>query len=145
MAKAYSWNDVVITIAGPGGVLTIGKGTGGADGGVKITQLSDVNVFEQGLGDTGMHHKQETSAKTIEINMLAGSDENLTLRTMYNVQKAGDSAVWGVNVITIKTRLPGSTIGVYNECAFRSLPEVSLANQAAPLVWTFDVTNSVES
>ena len=145
MAKAYSWNDVVMTITGPGGTLTIGKGTGGADGGVKITQMSDVNVFEPGLGDTGMHHKQETSAKSIEVNMLAGADENLILRTMYNIQKSGDSSIWAENVITIKTRLPGMTIGVYTGCAFKTLPEIGLANQAAPLVWTFDVKNSVES
>lgn len=135
---AYSPLDVHATITGPGGMISLGMGSGLAQDGITITQSEPTNSMQVGLDGSVCHNKSESSAGTIAFSFLGVSKAQDQLLKMYNLQeRVPGSLMHGKNVITITNNATGETI-VATECAFQNISATGYKKEIDNATWTFD-------
>lgn len=134
--SAYSFQDVVASITGPGGSFGLGNGSGSSEEGVVVAQTEAKNTMTQGADKSIMHSLHAGQGGTITFNLLKTSPVNAMLMDMYNYQ-AGSSARWGQNTITIRDVARGDTI-TGQLCAYQQVPEISYAKDGGIVTWVFD-------
>jgi hypothetical protein len=130
---AYSFLDVVATISGPGGNISLRGGN--SDEGITIEPTGDKNVMTVGSDGSVMHSLRADASGTVTVTLLKTSHLNAQLQQMYNVQSAG-SATWGQNTISIKNTALGDDV-TCSECAFASNPATAYATEGGTVAWAF--------
>lgn len=106
--STYSFQDVVMTLAGPGGVLSLGYGNAVAEEGISIEPIEDKNTLTIGADGEGMHSLHSSNAKKFTLRLLKTSPQNQLIQAMYNTQKTS-AALWGLNMIVVRQTASGDT------------------------------------
>lgn len=133
---AYSFKNIVASIAGPGIALNLGNGAAVAEEGITISPAEDKNTMVIGADGKGQHTLIANDAGVITMRFLKTSPTNGFLQLAYDAQSAS-SALWGQNLITVvdTARLELTTC---QNCAFKKKPEI-IYDKAGPMMeWTFD-------
>ena len=131
----YSFLDVHATIAGPGGVVSLGNGAGAAEEGITVEMAEDKSTMTIGADGTPMHSLHAGKSGHVTVRLLKTSPTNNNLSLMYAVQTAS-GALHGSNVIAIKNSL-GDTITA-RAVAFKKFPTQTNAKEGGMVEWTFD-------
>lgn len=132
----YSFLNVNVTMAGPGGVLNLGAGAAAAEEGITIEAAADKNIMAIGADGRGQHSLIANDACTITVRLLKTSPTNALLMAMYNLQSAS-SALWGQNVFTIVDS-GRNDYTVAQACAFKKKPTLNYAQEGGLMEWAFD-------
>jgi hypothetical protein len=137
MSLAYSFMDVVATLVGPGGVISLGNGAGVAEEGITIEQAEDKDTMVVGADGTPMHSLHAGRHGTATVRLLKTSPQNALLQAMYDFQQLS-SALWGQNVLVVSHVASGDTTSC-RSLAFRRAPTLTYAKDAAMNEWAFNV------
>lgn len=142
---AYSFKDVVASIAGIGGAFQfgnnnsravgLGSGAGVADEGISVERSEDRNTMQTGADKHITHSLHVADAGTVRIRLLKTSATNGLLLEMYKTQRAS-SAVWGDNVISVQDIVRGDKM-TCTEVAFTGEPTLAWGKTAQVQEWTF--------
>lgn len=133
---AYSFQNIVCAIAGPGAAFNLGNGAAVAEEGITVAPSEDKNIMTIGADGRGQHTLVASNGGLITMRFLKTSPTNGFLQLAYDLQSQS-SALWGQNVITIvdTARLELTTC---QACAFKKKPEI-VYDKAGPMIeWTFD-------
>lgn len=134
---AYSFVDVNATIAGPGGVISMGNGSGAAEEGISIDMEEDKDRMTTGADGTVMHSLHAGKAGSMTFRLLKTSPVNAQLQVMYDLQTTS-SALWGANVILVSNIATGDTISG-RAAAFRRQSPITYAKDGNINEWAFNV------
>lgn len=135
MSGAYSFQDVSVSIDGPGGLFAI-DGSGVADEGITIEAVGDKNTMTPGADGAVMHSLAASKACTVTIRLLKTSPANAQLMSMYNFQTAS-SARHGRNTFVVRDAARGDLVTV-NGAAFKKAPSLTYAKDGGLVEWAFD-------
>lgn len=131
----YSFQDVVVTISGPGGSFPLGNTSAPAEEGITI-EKEPKNTKTNGADGSVMHSMHATEAGKIIIRLLKTSPVNAQLSALYNFQ--GSSSInWGQNVFSLRELVTGDvyTIG---GAAFTKFPNNTYATVGNTIEWEFE-------
>ena len=132
----YSFEDVQATIAGPGGTIALGAGSGNAKEGISVEFLDDKDAMLIGADGSGVHSLRPSKAGRIMVRLLKTSPVNAQLSTMYRYQSAS-SLFWGQNAFTVTNPVTGDDYQC-TEVAFQKHPSVTWAEDANFNEWGFN-------
>jgi hypothetical protein len=133
----YSFNDVNVSITGPGGSFSIGgNGSGNAEEGITIAMTEDKNTMTIGADGTPQHSLHAGKSGHLTVRLLKTSPVNSQLSSLYNTQVVS-SALHGQNIVSIRNPITGDSITATN-VAFKKLPDVVYAKEAGMQEWAFD-------
>lgn len=133
--STYSFADVLATIAGPGGSITLGAGAGVADEGITVEYADDKGSLTPGVDGTFMHSLHAANNGSVVVRLLKTSPTNQALSNMYNFQR-GSSANWGQNVINVSNHVTGDLF-ICNGCSFQRFPNNVNAKDGGMNEWRF--------
>jgi hypothetical protein len=136
----YSFEDVVATLVGPGGIISLGAGAGNAKEGISIEFVDDKNNMLIGADGSGVHSLRATTAAHINVRLLKTSPVNAQLSAMYNTQIAS-SIFWGQNELTVTNPATGDDYPC-SQVAFKKHPGITWAEDANMNEWQFDAINA---
>lgn len=134
---AYSLEDVLASIAGPGGSFPIGPGKGIAQEGISVEFIDDKDNMLMGGDGTGVHSKRESNAARVTVRVLKTSPVNAQLSQLYRYQNRPGSLFWGQNIITVTNPITGDDYHA-TECAFVKHTGVTWAQDANINEWQFN-------
>jgi hypothetical protein len=132
----YSFLDVVASLVGPGGSISLGSGAGDAEEGITVEMEGDKNTMQIGADGTGQHSLNAANAGTVTIVLLKTSPTNALLQALYDYQTAS-SSLHGKNTITVVNSESGDTLTAAL-CAFKKRPALKYAKEAGTNTWAFD-------
>lgn len=132
----YSFEDVQATLAGPGGVASLGFGAAVAKEGISIDFVDPKNAMIIGADGQGVHSLRAGKAAKITIRLMKTSPQNAVLNQMYNTQ-IGSSLFWGQNVLTVTNPVTGDDYPC-SEVAFEKFPAITWAEDPNMNEWVFD-------
>lgn len=136
-AYTYSFQDVVATIAGPGGIFGLANGAGTAAEGLTFAHSEDKDTIVTGSDGSIMHSLHAGMTGTITVNILKASPVNGMLSSLYNFQRIGGSALWGKNILSISNSVMGDNI-VGSYMAFVKHPDIAYATEGNTNAWVFN-------
>lgn len=136
MPIAYSFVDVYATLAGPGGIVSLGNGAGPAEEGITIEQIEDRETLTVGADGTPMHSLHAGRHGTITVRLLKTSVANALLMAMYDFQSLS-SADWGQNVLVV-THVRSGDLAAARSVAFRRAPTITYAKEGGTNEWGFN-------
>jgi hypothetical protein len=131
----YSFQDVLATLAGPGGVISLGAGSANAKEGISVSFLDDKNNLLMGADGNGVHSLRASNAARITVRLLKTSPVNAALSTMYNLQKSS-SLFWGQNILTVTNPITGDDYPC-SDVAFQKFTDLTWAEDANINEWPF--------
>lgn len=134
--STYSFIDVVATLAGPGGSVELGYGSGAAEEGISIEMTGDKNTMMIGAGGEGQHNLHADKSGTITITCLKNSPTNAAIMALYNYQQES-SARWGQNLLTLRNVVAGDSITAV-QGAFKKLPNNAFQKDGPVMAWPID-------
>lgn len=134
--RTFSFLDVHMTIAGPGGIVAMGSGAGAADEGITCEFLEDADKMVVGADGKGMHSLNGSKAGKMTVRLLKTSPINGLLTNMMNFQRLS-SLNWGKNVVTLTDIARGDVYGA-TEVAFVKHPTNAYGKEAGMLEWEFN-------
>ena len=132
---SYSFKDIASAIAGPGGTVDFGMGSGAAEEGITFERTEDHNTMVTGADGSVMHSLHVADSGTVRVRLLKTSVINGQLMNMYKAQKISAN-VWGQNTIELRDRTRQDKI-VCSEVAFTGPPTVSYGKVGAVQEWLF--------
>lgn len=133
----YSFQDVQVTLVGPGGIISLGYGAGPSDEGITVERAEDKDAMVVGADGTPMHTLHSGKHGSVSIRLLKTSPANAQLQLMYDLQQAS-SSVWGQNVILVSQNAAGDII-TCRSVAFRRAPTLTYGKEGAMNDWGFNV------
>ena len=136
IAGTYSFQDMVAHLVGPGGMVSLGYGSGAADEGISIAYTEDRNNMLGGADGSVMHTLRCGKSGVITFHLLKISPTAKKLQTMFNLQQLTSSA-WGLNNIVLEQTTSGDK-WLARACAFKRAPDTSYAKEGDTLPWGFD-------
>jgi hypothetical protein len=131
----YSFGDVSATLAAPGASIALGAGSANAEEGITLSFTTDRNMMTIGADGEGMQTKRQDKSGTVTIRLLKTSPTNALLNTAFTAQSV-DSAMWGLNVITVSNSQAGD-LWACRECAFVRIPDYTYAQDGDTVEWEF--------
>lgn len=134
---AYSFLDVVATIAGPTGSAQLASGAGPADEGISVEMAGDKNTMTIGADGTVMHSLHADKSGRVIARLLKTSPNNALLQQMFDAQTVSAST-HGQNTIVIQQKAAGDII-TCRQCAFKRNPANSYQKEANIVEWEWDV------
>lgn len=134
--SAYSFQNIVAAIAGPGAAFNIGAGAAVAEEGITIAPNEDKNTMVIGADGKGQHTLVASNGGLVTLRLLKTSPTNGFLQLAYDLQ-AASSALWGQNIITV-VDTARNEITTCQSCAFKKKPELVYDKAGPMLEWTFD-------
>jgi hypothetical protein len=135
--SAYSFLDVLASLAGPGGNLSLGQnGAGVAEEGITVSFDEDRSTMTKGADGTVMHSLHASSAGMVTIRVLKTAPLNALLSNMFDFQ-AQSGANWGQNVLSVTNLKRGDEVTAQN-CAFKKKPDFQNAKEGGIVEWVFD-------
>ncbi len=135
--QAYSFTDIMASVTGPGGSVSLGDSAGPSDEGITIEREEDVNTMVSGADGSVIHSLHAAKTGTITFRLLKTSPANALLQAMYDLQRLS-SALWGQNIINITNIATGETT-VGRTAAFKRFPSITNAKDATMQEWAFAV------
>lgn len=133
----YSFQNVVASISGLGGVVILGAGAGQAEEGITVEPVADKSTMTIGADGGGMHSLSADRSSTMTVRLLKTSVVNAQLALMMSLQTE-TGVGHGLNTITIRDILRGdSIVGMF--AAFKSWPSLTYAKDGGSNEWVFDV------
>lgn len=132
----WSFNDVLLNIAGVGGNVSVGANSGADEGGITVTMTDNKNTMRIGADGTGVHVLNAGNSGVIEVRLSKLSPANKLLGLMYNAQLL-DSTVWGKNVLMLTQKTSGDQVQAIG-AAFQKLPDRTDARDPGMNSWRFD-------
>lgn len=131
---SFSFLDVTLSIAGPGGSFSIRDGS--APEGCTIAADNAMTETTTGADGSIMHSLVEAGkTATVTINLLKTSPVNAQLSDLIESQGQG-SATWGQNTISIVDKARGDDLTIA-EAAFVTIPANGWAAVAGTIPWSF--------
>lgn len=137
MTQAYSFLNVQVTLAGPGGVLSLGYGASVADEGITLKAVGDKNKMTPGADGEVMHSLLADKTAKAEVSLLKTSPMNAQLMAMYDAQ-AASSTLWGQNLLTVSMNGVGD-IHTGRQVAFTKRPDIAYAKEGDMIKWELDI------
>lgn len=134
--SAYAFANIAASIAGPGGVLNLGAGSGSAEEGITIEPTEDKNKMDIGADGAGQHTLIANESATVTMRFLKTSPTNNGLMTMYNLQTSS-SKLWGINNITVRDTARND-FHELQQCAFKKKPAIVYGKEGPMMEWAFD-------
>ncbi|MDQ8033239.1 hypothetical protein CEG14_15580 [Bordetella genomosp. 1] len=131
----YSFNDVTVSLIGPGGAFQLGAGEGAAEGGVTVAQTNNKNTVVVGADGEGMHTLSADKSGTVTLRYMQTSPANALLAALYDAQTL-DSRLHGKNLITITNSASGD-VTTCRSCAFQKRPDLTYAKEGGTVEWVF--------
>jgi hypothetical protein len=135
MSIAYSFLDVFATLSGPGGIVSLGSGSGAAEEGITIEPIEDKETMTIGADGTPMHSLHAGRHGNLTIRLLKTSNSNALLQVMFDFQQVS-SAFWGQNVLVV-THITSADVITATSCAFRRPPTITYAKDGGIMEWGF--------
>lgn len=132
----YSFLNVHASLAGPGGTIALGSGSGSAEEGIKITPKEPLNDLKVGADGTPMNSLRATKAGTVSISLLKTSPTNNLLMALLNFQRTS-AALHGQNVLVI-TDVARGDVAACRSVAFQKVPDIAYAKDGNMIEWLFD-------
>lgn len=132
----YSFVDVMASMAGPGGVVSMGQGAAVAGEGITIERAEDKDNMVVGADGQIMHVLRAGRHGTVLVRLLKTSPTNAVLQAMYDFQSL-TSANWGQNVIVVSQTVAGD-IATARSAAFRRAPALTYNTDGALNEWPFN-------
>ena len=133
----YSFQDFAMTLAGPGGAITLGDGSGAAKEGATFEFVENKNTMTIGADGSGMNSLNASTAGKITVRILKTSPTNGLLSAMYAFQSTS-SANWGQNVVAASDIVRGEQYSC-QQVAFSKFPNNTYAMEAGTIEWVFDI------
>ena len=134
----YSFLDVVCTITGPGGTISLSD-EATADEGISIEMADDKTTMTTGAGRGGMHSLHASNAGRIRVRLLKTSTANAALMAMMNFQSTS-SAYTGQNTISLANPTWGDEHAC-RQCAFVKRPDNVNGKDGGMMEWSFNSTD----
>ncbi len=135
-STTYSFLDFACTIAGPGGFVNIGSGSGASDEGITFTPTENISSMQVGADGGGQHSLHANKSGHISLRLLKTSPTNAALMAMYNFQTASASA-HGQNTIAGTDKARGDAV-TCTQVAFVKAPDLNYAKEAGTNTWEFE-------
>jgi len=132
----YSFLDVVATLTGPGGSLSLGSGSGNSEEGISIEPSDDIGSMVVGADGTVMHSLHANRSGTVTVRLLKTSPRNANLSLMYDLQTT-TSANHGQNTLVVQLSGTGEMISL-TEVAFKRAPNLTYAKEGGTNEWVFN-------
>lgn len=137
--RTYSFLSFTCAIAGPGGVIPIGSGSGTDDEGISFEPTEDINSMEVGPDGLGQHSLHGNRSGRVVLRLLKTSPTNALLMAMFNFQ-TNSAANHGQNTITGVDQVSGDVI-TCQQTAFRQRPTLKFGKVAGYNEWIFDTVS----
>jgi len=134
--STYSFLDVQAVINGPGGLFSLGAGSGNAEEGISIEFTEDKDRLVTGADGSPMHSLIASKAGKILVRLLKTSPVNSLLQALYAFQTSS-SLFHGQNVITVVNPVTGDDY-TCTSVAFTKFPRNDYAKDAGMLEWDFN-------
>lgn len=131
----YSFIDTQASIAGPGGVFSLGYGAGNSEEGIDIVMTGEKSVVTIGADGSGMISLIADKSGTITVRLLKTSPVNAQLQALYDAQSLS-SSLWGQNTITVANSASGDATTA-RQVAFRKKPDLHYAKEGGIVEWEF--------
>ena len=132
----YSFEDVQVTLAGPGGVASLGYGAAVAKEGISIDFIEDKDAMTTGADGKAVHSLRASKAAKVTVRLMKTSPQNAVLNQMFNTQTSS-ALFWGKNVLTVTNPVTGDDYPC-TEVAFAKFPAITWAEDANMNEWTFN-------
>lgn len=136
MSIAYSFTDVAATLVGPGGIVSLGNGSGAAEEGITIEQIEDKDTLTIGADGTPMHSLHAGRHGNVTVRLLKTSSSNAILQAMYDFQQLS-SLFWGQNTLVV-THVASGDLASARSVAFRRAPTITYAKDGGTNEWGFN-------
>jgi hypothetical protein len=134
----YSFTNFHASLAGPGGIISLGDGSASAEEGVTVEPVEDADKMMIGADGSVMHTLNPSKAAKITVRLLKTSPVNNLLSAMYNLQRLS-SLTWGVNVLTMTDVVRGDNV-VASGVAFLKRPSITWAKDGNMNEWEFNAS-----
>lgn len=131
----YSFLAVSATIAGPGGAIAIGSGSGAAEEGITVEMIEEKDDMKVGADGSIMHSLRASSAARLTLRLLKTSPVNAQLSNLYNFQRLS-AANWGQNQLVVSDVNRGDVVSM-NQAAFARQPTVVWSKDGTINEWLF--------
>lgn len=131
----YSFQDVNATLQGPGGIVSLGQGSGNASEGITVTHSEEKTTTITGADGTVQHSLHASMTGRVMVRLLKTSPTNALLNALYHSQR-GSSATWGQNTLTLNNVASGDNI-VGTSMAFVKHPDAVYATEGNVMDWEF--------
>ena len=132
---AYAFANIAGTVAGPGGVVSIGYPNGNAKEGLHVEYLEAKDAMVVGSDGSVMHSLRSGNAARVSVYLLKTSPINALLSNLYNFQRT-QASYWGINTIAISDVQRGD-VGAGSQMAFERHTGVAWAEDANIMQWNF--------
>lgn len=136
MSNVYSFLDVSATLVGPGGVISLGNGSGTSEEGITVTPAGEIGAMQVGADGYGQHTLHADKSGKVSVHLLKTSPVNKLLSALYAFQTA-TGAAYGQNTIVINDSSRGDVISC-QQCGFAKAPDVNYGKDAGIMVWEFN-------
>ena len=136
----YSLQDVLATIVGPGGVVSMGAASALAKEGITVDFVDDKDAMIMGGDGNGVHSLHASNAATVTVRLMKTSYANAPLNNMYNTQRMS-SLFWGQNIITITNPITGDNY-TCTDVAFKKHTSVTWAEDPGMNEWVFNAIHA---
>lgn len=133
----FSFLDVVATITGPNGTISLGNSSGPSEEGISVSYAEDQVTTTIGADGTGMHSLHAGQSGMISVRFLKSSPTNALLQSMYAADRSVPSTA-GQNTIAVSW-IAGGDVVSGTQCAFKKFPDNVYAKDAAMLQWEWNV------
>jgi hypothetical protein len=132
----YSFLDVVATLVGPGGFVSLGSGAGASEEGISIDPTTEIDSMQIGADGQGMHSLHADKSGKVVVRLLKTSPTNAVLASMYAFQTAS-GATHGQNTITVVDSSRQDVI-TCRQVAFAKAPPLAYGKEAGLIEWEFN-------
>lgn len=134
---AYTWSfqDVVATLNGPGGVVPLGNGAGVSAEGLTVTYTEEKDTVVTGADGSIQHSMRAGQTGRITVRLHRTSPTNRMLSQMYNYQRQF-SPNWGRNTLHVNNVATGDQ-QVGAAMAFVKHPDIQYATESGMIEWDF--------
>lgn len=131
----YSFLNVQATLAGPGGNISLGNGSGSSEEGITVEMLEDKDAMVVGADGQIMHSLRASNAGRVTVRLLKTSPINAMLSALYNFQRQ-NSMNWGRNTLVVSDTIRGDVISG-DTIAFAKHPVITYSKDANMNEWSF--------
>ena len=132
----YSFLNFNCEISGPGGLISIGNGSGTNDEGITFEPVEDISSMEVGPDGLGQHSLHGNKSGHIVLHLLKTSATNAALQAMYNFQ-TNSPANHGQSIVSGVDSLSGDEV-TCQQVAFKRRITLKQGKNAGYNDWLFD-------
>lgn len=132
----YSFLDVNAAIAGPGGAIQLGAGSGNAEEAIDIETAAEMGALTVGADGTPVHSLYADRSGKVIIRLLKTSPMNALLNAMKEFQRVSAST-YGANTLTIVNKVSGDVVSC-EQVGFARDPANRYGKVAQVIEWEFN-------